>query len=273
MAAYSSLIEEVELTPKPGLVDSRNTGAHQDLSLQLMHKSAVSLIATFEEIAQVSYGEIPSQYIREKIAAIGRTGEKRMFEATGGVNTHKGAIWAIGLLISAASMGKGTYETRKITSVAGEIARFSDRFSNPEQTNGRRVTERYGVKGAKGEAMEGFPHVVQNSMPRLIECRKIGMSEKSAQLHALLSLMAHLDDTCILHRGGLKALTFVKFQASSILQSGNLDLLIPLDDKLISCNISPGGSADLLAATLFLDKIQPSTLKNKKSNQYVHTIT
>nr|WP_153733180.1 triphosphoribosyl-dephospho-CoA synthase [Sporosarcina obsidiansis] len=254
--ACRSLIEEVELTPKPGLVDSENTGAHQDLTLQLMRKSAESLEETFEEIAVVSYGHHPSQKIREEIAAIGRVGEQRMFEATGGVNTHKGAIWALGLLVSATSMGKGMYTLEKILEIAGVIARYSDRYCPGSLSNGRKVIAKYNVSGARGEAQLGFPHVSHYSFPALRKARGKGMSEEEARLSALLSLIAHLDDTCILHRGGLEALSFAKEEAASILTDGNFDLITALDQEFIKRNISPGGSADLLAATLFLDKIR-----------------
>ncbi|PIC63199.1 triphosphoribosyl-dephospho-CoA synthase MdcB [Sporosarcina sp. P13] len=254
--ACRSLIEEVELTPKPGLVDSENTGAHQDLSIQLMKASAESLEETFAEIAEISYGEQPSQFIREEIAAIGRAGEKRMFEVTGGVNTHKGAIWAIGLLVSAASIGKGMDPLEKTISNAGEIARYPDQHCPVSSTNGGKVMVKYNVNGARGEAQLGFPHIFLHSLPMLKQSRSQGMTEENARLAALLSLIAHLDDTCILHRGGPEALSFAKKAAAAILHDGNLHLIKSLDDEFIKRNISPGGSADLLAATLFLDKIK-----------------
>ncbi|MFJ7470195.1 triphosphoribosyl-dephospho-CoA synthase [Peribacillus frigoritolerans] len=255
-SAVHSLIEEVELTPKPGLVDRANNGAHQDLSIELMRKSARSLKETFEQIAFISYGNSPSLYLREGIAAIGRNGEKRMFETTGGVNTHKGAIWAIGLLVSAAAMGKGYYEIKEIVSLAGVTARYRDRHCPIAVTNGMLVSAKYGVNGARAEAEQGFPHIVQVSMPMLKRSRACGLAENEAQLNSLLALIASLDDTCILHRGGPEALIFAKEQAALVLSSGRLEMLKTLNEEFTKLNISPGGSADMLAATLFLDKIQ-----------------
>ncbi|MGM0876059.1 MAG: triphosphoribosyl-dephospho-CoA synthase [Bacillota bacterium] len=269
--AVRSLIEEVELTPKPGLVDRRNTGAHKDLSIQLMRKSSESLGDTFEKIAFISYGRSPSQSLREEIAAIGRDGEKRMFEVTGGVNTHKGAIWAIGLLVTAASMGKGMFTVEEIVALAGELARFPDRYCPDTSTNGGNATVKYGVVGARGEAQQGFPHIIQFSLPMLNRSRAYGFTEEEARLNALLSLIAHLDDTCILHRGGSKALSFAKKQAASILTNGNLDWLNKLDEDFIKRNISPGGSADLLAATLFLDEIQANKAVDEVRKEYEYT--
>jgi triphosphoribosyl-dephospho-CoA synthase len=270
-AAVRSLIEEVELTPKPGLVDRVNTGAHQDLTIQLMIASAESLAGTFEKIAYISYGRSPSQLVREEIAAIGRNGEKRMFEVTCGVNTHKGAIWAIGLLVSAAAMGKGKYAIDEIVTHAGEIVRFPDRFCPDTITNGGNVTAKYGVRGARGEAQQGFPHIIQFSLPMLNRSRAYGLTEEKARLNALLSLIAHLDDTCILHRGGLKALSYAKNQAANFLTNGNLDWLNTLDEDFTRRNISPGGSADLLAATLFLDKIQANKAVDEGRKEYEYT--
>lgn len=254
--AVLSLIEEVELTPKPGLVDRRNTGSHQDLTIELMRISAETLADTFEKIAFISYGREPSQSLREEIAFIGRDGEKRMFEVTCGVNTHKGAIWAIGLLVSAASMGKGMYTVEEIVTVAGELARFPDRYTPDTITNGGNVTAKYGVAGARGEAQQGFPHITQLSLPTLNRSRASGLTEEKSRLNALLSLIAHLNDTCILHRGGPDALAFAKKQTARLLTNENMDWLNTLDEEFTRRNISPGGSADLLAATLFLDKIQ-----------------
>lgn len=262
-AAVCSLTEEVELTPKPGLVDRANNGAHKDLTIDLMRKSAISLKETFEEIAFTSYERNPSPSLREEIAKIGRYGENIMFKTTGGVNTHKGAIWAIGLLVSAAAMGKGSYTIEEIVSSAGETARYPDRFCPTTVTNGKRVSIKYGTNGAKGEAQQGFPHIMEVSLPMLKQSRSCGLSEKESQLSMLLALIAHLDDTCILHRGGTEALEFAKKQAATVLSIRRLDRLKTLDEEFTKRNISPGGSADLLAATLFLDKIQASMTNNK----------
>lgn len=266
--AVRSLIEEVELTPKPGLVDQVNTGAHQDLTLQLMIKSAETLTVTFKNIAFVSYGRIPSQALREEIAAIGRNGEKKMFEATGGVNTHKGAIWAIGLLVSAASIGKGMYTIKEIVKRAGEIASFPDRYCPNTNSNGRIVTSKYGVGGARGEAQQGFPHIIKFSLPMLYRSRAYGLTEEKARLKTLLSLIAHVDDTCILHRGGTEALMFAKKQAAYFLTKDNLECINTLDEEFIRRNISPGGSADLLAATFFLDKIHAFKAVDEVQKEY-----
>ncbi|MFP5114927.1 triphosphoribosyl-dephospho-CoA synthase [Bacillaceae bacterium C204] len=259
--AVQSLIEEAELTPKPGLVDKENSGSHTDMSIDLMIRSAKALERTFREIAKASSNRKPSQKLREEIAAIGRQGEKDMFEATGGVNTHKGAIWALGLLVSSSAMNPEESSMDNIALSAGKLARFPDRNQPKVITNGAHVKVRYGVNGAKGEAQQGFPHLRNIALPVLYASRRSGVTENLCRLNVLIALMASLDDTCILHRGGLKALVSTKELANEILKSGGVwtvngwKVLMQLDQLLRWTNASPGGSADLLAATLFLDSL------------------
>ena len=254
--AVQALLDEVELTPKPGLVDQLDVGAHDDLTFDMMRNSAISLEETFYKIADISYKRSPSQQLREEIAAIGRDGEQTMFKVTNGVNTHKGAIWALGLLVSAYSSGAGNFTIAEILDMAGEIARYSDRYNDVTKlTNGTRVKSKYKVNGAKEQAEQGFPHVLKYAMPALIYARAINMSENDARKYSLLTLIAHLDDTCILHRGGMDGLKFAKNAARVLVKSENMKAITDLNGAFVERNISPGGSADLLAATLFLDKV------------------
>jgi triphosphoribosyl-dephospho-CoA synthase len=270
--AVQSLIEEAELTPKPGLVDKENSGAHTDMSIDLMIRSAKALEPAFREMAKASYKSESSQELREEIAAIGRQGEKEMFEATCGVNTHKGAIWALGLLVSSAAMNPGETSMDNIALSAGKLALFPDRNQPEEKTNGAYVKQRYGVNGAKGEAQQGFPHLRKIALPVLYSSRRKGVTENLCRLNVLIALMASLDDTCILHRGGSNALVSTKEFANEILKSGGVwtangwKVLKQLDQSLRWTNASPGGSADLLAATLFLDSLHLYT-KNQTNPQ------
>ena len=250
---YNALINELLLTPKPGLVDQNDTGSHDDLSVELMKESALSLKGTFYEIAFISFGEKPSQRIREEVAEIGRMGEMKMYEATNGVNAHKGAIWALGLLTSAFAMGKGNYSIEKIIRTAGEIARYPDgKFHGEEKTNGKRVAEKYNVTGARGEAESDFPHIRNYAIPTYEFFLRSKYSKNDIQLFTLLSLIAHLEDTCILHRGGMMALKKAQEEARKALANRDLSSLERINEKFIDMNISPGGSADLLAATILL---------------------
>ncbi|RNB89798.1 triphosphoribosyl-dephospho-CoA synthase [Brevibacillus fluminis] len=264
-AAICALIEEAELTPKPGLVDLASNGSHADMDIELMRRSAQSLTQTFREMAEVAFSQAPSQWLRERLAAIGRAGESMMLQATGGVNTHKGAIWALGLLTAGAAIEGEDAAPALIAKTAGEIACFPDRWAPVGMTNGARVRQRYGVRGAAEEAKQGFPHVISLGLPALQEARARGASEVEARLDALVALIASVDDTCILHRGGEEALREAKKGADAVMQAGGTSTeagrraLVRLDGLLTSRNASPGGSADLLAATLFLDRLHNLT--------------
>lgn len=261
--AVSALIEEVSLTPKPGLVDEKDQGAHQDLTLEMMVGSAQSLQSTFYEMAMAAFNEGPSQTLREQIGEIGRRGEKVMLQFTGGVNTHKGAIWSLGLLTAAAAFHGGMADEETICFTAGKIARYEDRYIPRTITNGMKAIHKFGVNGARVEAQMAFPHIRQYSLP-MLKSTVHKTNYEQAKHFSLLSLIAHLDDTCLLHRGGLEGLNYAKNQAKQIIASANLQELEKMNQSFIARNLSPGGSADLLAATIYLVKIKQWSLLKEK---------
>jgi triphosphoribosyl-dephospho-CoA synthase len=262
--AVAALIDEACLTPKPALVDQRGSGAHRDLDLDTMLRSARSLRPTFLALARAAVGQEPSQRLREQLARIGREGEVAMLRATNGSNAHRGAIWIVGLLCAAAAMSPHELgEPVELCEQAAAIARFDDRFAPAPNalSNGARVVQRFGVAGARGQAAEGFPHVLEAGLPALHRSRANGATEDDARLDALLAIIATLDDTCLLHRGGRAALETAQAGAREALQGGGAArpqgraALVRLDQRLTELNASPGGAADLLAATLFLDTL------------------
>jgi triphosphoribosyl-dephospho-CoA synthase len=258
--AVQALVDEAELTPKPGLVDRRGSGAHRDLDLAALLRSAESLRATFATMAKVSLAPVSDRSLRARLAVVGRHGEQEMMAATGGSNAHRGAIWALGLLIAGAVID-GAGGATAIAARAASIARHPDRFAPNPASNGARVSARYGVSGARGEATAGFPHVVNIGLPVLRSGRLKGLSEDEARIDALLAVMASLDDTCLLHRGGQPALDAAKTGARNVLAAGGVGAsagraaLTTLERRMLDLNASPGGAADVLAATLFLDRI------------------
>ena len=259
--AKQALIAEAELTPKPGLVDRRGSGAHTDLSLDLMRHSAETIEPFFASMAVASSRRPLSRLLREELGATGRKAEHAMFLATGGTNTHKGAIWALGLLVAAASQSEDLNPIR-VAGLAGSIARLPDLVRPELVSHGDIIRERYGIVGARGEAHTDFPHVVKVGIPALRAARVTGKSETVSRLFSLLSIMAELDDTCVLYRSGLEGGEVVKAGAKVVLavggpgsQEGNAALR-RFDRKLLEKRISPGGSADLLAASLFLDCLE-----------------
>jgi triphosphoribosyl-dephospho-CoA synthase len=257
-----ALVAEAELTPKPGLVDRRGAGSHNDLSLSVMRRSALAIEPYFYQMALISSGAYASQQLRERLAAIGRDAERAMYRTTGGSNSHKGAIWVLGLLASAASIAGEDTPATAIAEIARSIAGFHDSATLRLVTHGHVVAERYGVRGARGEALEGFPHVVHVGLPTLQAKRSDGATESVARMDTLLSIMSRLDDTCVLYRGKAAALEAVRDGALRVIAAGGCgselgeQQLRQLDGELLALGVSPGGSADLLAATLFLDAVE-----------------
>lgn len=238
--AVSALVDEVELTPKPGLVDRRNNGAHRDMDLPLFRRSAHSLRPYFHRAVELGL-ERPD--CMPRLQQEGLAAEKTMLAATNGVNTHKGAIYAFGLVLAA--LGGVLAQGGDVFTIASSLA--AEGLPPEEHTHGSQARLRYGAAGARGEAMAGFPHARR-------ACYLLAERDGDA-LPVLLTLLAEVEDTNLLHRGGPDGLRFVREQAADIL-SGPAEDYIPrleaLDDACIALGLSPGGCADLLALTLLL---------------------
>jgi triphosphoribosyl-dephospho-CoA synthase len=264
--AVRALIAEALLTPKPALVDRRGSGAHHDLDLARLLASAAALRPAFERMAQSAWRREPSLELRAELGEIGRDAESDMLAATGGSNAHRGAIWTLGLLVAGLAMSEENAPEAQIAARAAALARLPDRHAGHAYavvTHGSRVCARYAVKGARGEARAGFPHVIDVGLPALRCARRSGIDQSGARLDALLAIMARLDDTCLLHRGGRAALQAAQRGAREVLSHGGSTTaagqrrLLELDADLLARWASPGGSADLLAACLLLDAESP----------------
>jgi triphosphoribosyl-dephospho-CoA synthase len=262
--ATACLVDEAMLTPKPGLVDMRGSGAHLDLDWPLMVRSAHALRPGFERMADAGLAIADPLRLRRRIGALGREAEAAMMAATGGVNTHRGAIWALGLLVTAAARGHGgSRDAETIAAAAGALARIDDPCAPPYTGNkGERACREHGVGGARGQARAGFPAVVEHALPMLRLSRSRGDPERHARVNALLAVMGALDDTCVLARGGREALAVVQAGARRVLAYGGMGTpngrraLQVLERRMRDLHVSPGGAADLLAASLLLDGIE-----------------
>jgi len=259
--ARQSLIAEAELTPKPGLVDRRGSGSHNDLTLDRLRRSAYILEPYFAEMAFLAAKPPMTASLRREVAAIGRNAEAEMLQEAGGSNTHRGSIWILGLLVCAVSQCTQT-QAEPICRSAGLLARIPDPHQQRTESHGDLVRRRYGATGARGEACADFPHLTGVALPALRRSRAQGKTEQQCRLITLLELMARLDDTCILYRGGIDGMRRVHKGAAEVLQAGGPDTpkghraMQSLDRTLLRHKLSPGGSADLLAATLFLDAVE-----------------
>ena len=226
--AAEALEQEVRLTPKPGLVDERNNGAHNDMDLPLT--------PWFRRLAALGMAGADA----DALQAAGLEAEAAMFRATGGVNTHKGALFSFAVLLS--SLGRCL---RLGGDVFDRSAALTAALLPPQGTNGAAVALRHQVGGARSEALAGFPTGRQAA----------AVLRESDPLTALLWLMAHTEDSNLYHRGGATGAAFVKEQAAAILEAPperRVMLTQALDDALIDRWLSPGGCADLLALALFL---------------------
>lgn len=241
--AVQALIDEVNQTPKPGLVDRKNRGAHRDMDREMFLRSARSLLPYFRRAVELGLegdGCMPS------LQAAGRRAEEEMLAVTGGVNTHRGAVYAFGLLLAA--LGARLARGGDVFETAAALARAG---LPPEgDTHGAQARRAYGAGGARGEAMAGFPHA-----RRAWEA----LSSTALPSAALLTLLAEVEDTNLLHRGGPAGLAFVRERAQAILAGPAADYergLLALDRDCIRRNLSPGGSADLLALALLLRRTE-----------------
>jgi triphosphoribosyl-dephospho-CoA synthase len=257
--AVRALIEEAELTPKPALADDRGGGVQEGLSVSLMRRSAHCLEPFFELSALISLEQIPTQTLREELGTIGRWAEHSMLQCTDQVSTHRGAIWVFGLLVSAAAMGAASAEA--IAETARQIACLPDRNASKKEIHGLQATRPYRSTGAGAEAQAGFPSIIAAGLPRLHLSREIDESETLARLNALLAIMTGLNDARLLQQGGQAALKTAQVGAASILEAGGIarpegwKLFQQLDRDLLALKSSPRGSADMLAATIFIDYV------------------
>ena len=262
-AAVSSLLEEVGTTPKPGLVDKRNSGAHRDMDYPLFVKSSNSLAEYYRECARLGALGLPQAELTVKLRKAGVAAEEKMFEATGGVNTQKGLIFSMGIMCAGWSTlieEESQIDDEHLRNRFAEISGLLLTNDSATKTNGLKVLEKTGVGGIRKEALSGFANCFEPGVRTLREALARGRSFNGAAVETLLTLMTACEDSNVVHRGGIEALRFVKTTAAEIL-SRNYDEKTLLedtsrfDDECIRGNISPGGAADLLALTLMIHKI------------------
>ncbi len=262
--AYEALEFEARLTPKPGLVDAENNGAHADMDLSLLLKSAEALRPYFARFATQGMNDAnePPFGKLSAIRADGVEAEKAMFLATNGVNTHKGAIFLLGVLCYAAERRSMHDDALKPLPVAAEAALICRGVSKELEQGAGRAYKRYGATGARGEAENGYPLVVTVALPAYREAIAQNAGEWDAWLIALLRLIEHVDDANVLARCGETIARELKSQARSIAiryPSGGptmLEAIRALGEKCRMWQASPGGSADLLACAYFLNTLE-----------------
>jgi holo-ACP synthase/triphosphoribosyl-dephospho-CoA synthase len=270
-AAFKSLLGEVAVTPKPGLVDRVNSGAHRDMDFFTFINSAATIQPFFQECAfagfdaSLKYADIQNnsqnlQTLFNSLRPKGKIAEALMQTATGGVNTHRGVIFSLGILSAAFGLLYRGEEHPALDALfalcSAMTCRLSDDFSHGQiNTHGETIYAQNGLSGIRGEVSQGFPSV-RLALPVLRDKLAAGHSLNNAGVAALLTLLAHTADTNIVHRSSAATLTRIQKDVAAFLQSDpDMDAILrkaeELDRDFISRNISPGGCADLLAVTLF----------------------
>lgn len=245
--AERALRLELDTTPKPGLVDRRDNGAHKDMDYALMSKSISALRPYLTRLAVESAKDIDSAKIKE----IGIEAEKAMLKATGGVNTHKGALFCIGLSVAAASYLASTTGSVEAYSFKELVSRAASEIPSARGTHGAEAKRSFKAVGALENARAAYPELFADWLPyyRSLEgdpfrCHK-----------TLLHIMTTLDDTNILHRRGAEGLAHAEAEAARLLEDFSESGLSSLNKDFIRENISPGGSADMLSLTIFIESI------------------
>lgn len=243
--ATRALQAELDTTPKPGLVDKRDNGAHRDMDHALMLRSIRALHPYFIRLAQL--GCSSPQPPHDDIVRIGIEAERAMFEATGGVNTYKGALFSMGLAVVAAGGAALCHNTNAMSS---SIAALASRFPITKGTHGSEAKTKACLKGALDNARDGYRMLFEAWLPFYETC--IESADPYALHKTLLRIMCDLDDTNIVYRTSLATMLQVKEESKQLLQSFSIMGLETMNSKFMRCNISPGGSADMLSLVVFL---------------------
>lgn len=262
--AYFALSKEVSTTPKPGLVDGNNSGSHKDMDLRHFFASSNALRPYFCRFAETGFltRDLSPEETLQKLRPIGMEAEAAMLKATRGVNTHKGAIFSLGLLCAAAGrLSPELWQPERLLAECGAMAQgiVSRELGNiteeTAKTFGEKLFAAYGITGIRGQAEAGFPAVLQTGLPILQAGLKQGLSLNDAGACTLLHLLAVTDDTSLIHRCDRDTQLQIQKKLTSLLADTpypSMDTIKELDKEFIEKNLSPGGSADLLALTYFL---------------------
>ncbi len=266
--AAQALLDEVDTTPKPGLVDRDNNGAHRDMTPETFEKSTEALRGFWRAcfLCGAETAALPAAESFARMRALGIEAEKKMFAATGGVNTHKGAIFTLGTVCGAIGrLWRPDAPCRDPKPIAQSCAELcgdavAADFAGMERsgaasTAGERLYLSAGLRGIRGELAAGLPAVIETGLPVLEACLGEGMSRNDAGVTALLHLIARGEDTNMIKRGGAALADEMSALVRNELQTNPrpaMERVRELDGLFARHDLSPGGCADLLAVSYFL---------------------
>lgn len=259
--SLKAMISEVSTFPSFGLVSPINNGSHRDMNYYTFLDSSIAIVPYLKEIAKISYTYVESKYLFESIRKIGVKCEEKMFKATNGVNTHKGMIFLMGICISATM--KAIYQNKDfyyiqyiIQEMCSDILLdFSNLKDKKYLTHGEKLYLRYGFTGIRGQVKDGLSIIFHNIIDKF---ENTNLNENDLYTQILIELISVVEDSTIVHRNDINTLRKVQEDAIELLNIGGVKTLQgknkikQLECEYINNNISPGGSADLLAVSIFL---------------------
>ncbi|WP_246208575.1 triphosphoribosyl-dephospho-CoA synthase CitG [Anaerotalea alkaliphila] len=287
--AVQAMLYEVTATPKPGLVDRGNSGAHRDMDIFTFMGSSASLAHYFFQCSHQtqSYldstgpGEADCRELFGILRGLGLEAERSMFDATNGVNTHKGLIFSLGIIVSAAaySLCRSGCPDPDIHDICSVVCALTEGICDKDfkgvegkafHTAGEKLYLQHGIKGIRGEAEKGYPIVRDVSYPVMKELmERSGHPINDIFVQVLFHIMAVLEDTNVLNRHDMGVLEEVQAAAQEVLGLGGVfteagrESILELDRLFIERNISPGGAADLLAVTIFFHLLDVQTAREE----------
>ncbi len=258
--AVRSLYAELALYPKPGLVSLVDNGSHEDMTAETFLRSMFALRRYFLDIAQAGVTGAPFAELKR----LGIAAEERMLRATQGINTHRGAIFCLGLLCAAIGRCRAAATPLSPGAIrAALLAHWGDALGAHcidagDASHGARALLRYAASGAREEGARGFPSVFEVGLPALRRTLREGRGMRRARIDALFSLMAHISDTNVYHRGGIDGALTVRSQARAFIARGASAApdwearALASHRDFVAARLSPGGAADLLGAVCFV---------------------
>lgn len=248
--AECALLDELDTTPKPGLVDRVDSGAHDDMDYQMMYRSIKVLRPYFLQLAQCGFQSVLPSF--DAINIIGLQAEQAMYQTTHGVNTYKGALFSMGLVIVAAAHTYYNICAIDHETLRKDIAILASQFPAAKGTHGEMVMARHDIAGARDCACQAYPILFEQWLPFFDN----HASDPFRFHKTLLLIMSTLDDTNLYYRGGRQAVEQTKTLAADLLEDYSLEGMQLFNQHMIRYHLSPGGSADMLSLTAFIHSLR-----------------
>lgn len=276
--AIEAILYEVACFPSAGLVSPISSGAHKDMNYFTFLKSTAVLSKYMLWFSEEGYSKKEPKDIFKSIREIGMKAEVDMFKKTRGINTHKGMIFIMG--ICCAAVAKTLYDCGAFQDIRHNIRKMTEGIvknelyfldRNKQLTYGEKLFLKYGIEGIRGEAENGFPIIFDYSLDLYKQSEDLNENERL--VHTLIGIMQYCQDTTILHRHTIDELLEVQKKAKRLMDLGGMRTekgtkeIFKLDKEFTNRKISPGGSADILAATVYFDLVKKEYFKDKNYKQ------